>query len=96
MAQRPRLGGPTILDINTGYIRDSAGLDNLFVREQQLFTAEDFEHYGNIIRKLKSTVMETFKLSELYFTAPTFITRLDGSSSWQPVGAFTTHHPQCT
>jgi predicted 2-oxoglutarate/Fe(II)-dependent dioxygenase YbiX len=86
MSQRSALGGPTILDINTGYIRDTMGLENLFSRSEEIYTQEDFTHYGSIIRRLKDSVMETFSVSDLYFTAPTFITRLDGNSSWNPEG----------
>jgi hypothetical protein len=82
--RKPIDGGPTILDINTGYIRDSNGLVNLFVDSNNLFTAEDFTHYGNIIRKLKNQVEIAFGISSLYFTAPTFITQLKGNSSWTP------------
>ncbi len=91
MATRLSYGGPTILDINTGYIRDSNGLDNLFNRDEQFFSAKDFENYGNIIKKLKNLVSSTFGLDEnsVYFTAPTFITRLDGNSTWEPQGTFT-------
>lgn len=79
-------GGPTILDINTGYIRDSAGLENLFSREdsEMIFTEEDFAVYGRIISGLKAEVMSATGAQELYFTAPTFITRLDGRESWEP------------
>ncbi len=86
MSFRESLGGPTILDINTGYIRDSAGLDNLFTKGTDIFSEEDFAHYGRIISKLKDTVADTFQISDIYFTAPTFITRLDGSKNWQPKG----------
>ena len=27
---------------------------------------------------------ETFQYSDIYFTAPTFITRLDGNTPWEP------------
>lgn len=84
MSHRDSLGGPTILDINTGYIRDSAGLENLFSRSQAVFSDNDFGHYGRIISKLKQAVMQTFELEKLYFTAPTFITRLDGTNNWEP------------
>ena len=86
MSLRPALGGPTILDINTGYIRDTIGLENLFSRSQSTYSSEDFSHYGAIIKKLKDLVVETFHISDLHFTAPTFITRLDGNSSWAPEG----------
>lgn len=84
MSQRPVVGGPTILDINTGYIRDSDGLDNLFTKSNDIYTSEDFAHYGQIIQKLKETVMQTFQLPTLHFTAPTFITRIDADTPWQP------------
>lgn len=86
MAQRVSVGGPTILDINTGYIRDSKGLENLFLRESDIYSSEDFSHYGSIIKKLKDTVANTFGISQLYFTAPTFITRLNGDIKWSPQG----------
>jgi hypothetical protein len=38
MSHRESLGGPTILDINTGYIRDSAGLDNLFFSGEEVYS----------------------------------------------------------
>jgi len=86
MSQRPSLGGPTILDINTGYVRDTMGLENLFSRKDDLYSVEDFEHYGSVIMKLKNAVMKDFEINDLYFTAPTFITRLDGNTSWNPEG----------
>jgi hypothetical protein len=85
MDTRDNLGGPTILDINSGHIRDTAGLDNLFDENNNFtFSADDFSSYGSIIRKLKSNVETTFGIQNMYFTAPTFITRLDGRNSWSP------------
>lgn len=93
MATRPNIGGPTILDINTGYIRDSAGLENLFMQSQTVFSSDDFSHYGRIIRRLREEIMDTFSLSNVYFTAPTFITRIDSTKNWSPKGSF--HHKLC-
>ena len=86
MSMRSAAGGLSILDINTGFIRDSNGLENLFKREegQEVYTSDDFSHYGSIIKRLKSLVSETFGLEHLYFTAPTFITRLDHRNPWEP------------
>jgi hypothetical protein len=81
------LGGPTILDINTGFLRDSAGLQNLFVEDNDVFEPQDFEIYGRIINRLRSLVSSTFGQT-VYFTAPTFITRLDGRPEWSPQGMF--------
>ena len=87
LSTRPKnLGGPTIVDINTGYIRDSKGLDNLFMKNNVIYSEDDFTTYGDIIRRLRIAVMDHFELSDLYFTTPTFITRLDGNESWQPEG----------
>lgn len=90
MSVRPALGGPTILDLNTGYLRDTDGLVNLFNddRYSGLINQADFELYRRIIGKLKSHVESSFGMEEDYisFTAPTFITRLDGRASWNPKG----------
>ena len=79
-------GGPSIFDLNTGFIRDSHGLDNIFqTKHNDVFTAEDFDLYGDVIRTLKANVQEQLGPRQLYFTAPTFVTRLDGrNASWQP------------
>ena len=87
MGSASSAGGPTILDLNTGYLRDSeSGLKNLFLTHSNLFSPEDFEAYGRIIKKLKGIVESFFGTPEnvLFFTAPTFITRLDGNPLWQP------------
>lgn len=89
MSQHSSDGGPTILDINTGYIRDTNGIENLFTKDENVYSDDDFSHYGDIIKRLKTAVMETFNITQLYFTAPTFITRLDGRSDWEPAGI---HH----
>lgn len=86
LALRERHGGPTLVDINTGYIRDTNGLDNMFVKATDTFSPEDFLHYGSMIRRLQQAVMDTFGLSQLYFTAPTFITRIDADVPWQAQG----------
>lgn len=82
----PSVGGPTILDINTGFVRDSKGLENLFTRSEadRIFSDNDFAHYGKIITKLRDKVMQAMNIEDLYFTAPTFITRLDGDTAWEP------------
>ena len=85
MATRGNKGGPTILDLNTGYIRDSDGLENLFYSRKAFFSAEEFEVYGRIINRLKSFVEDAFRTT-VFFTAPTFITRLDGREDWEPQG----------
>jgi len=83
-------GGPTILDINTGYIRDTEGLINLFGEDynkdinDQIYTTYDFAVYGEIINKLKNLVSTKFNIQNLHFTAPTFITKLDGNPTWEP------------
>jgi hypothetical protein len=48
MSQRASIGGPTILDINTGYIRDSLGVENLFSKSNDIYSADDFATYARI------------------------------------------------
>lgn len=84
MAQREAPGGPTILDMNTGYIRDTNGLDNLFAKENDIYSEADFALYGKVILQLRNSVVEVFNLSfPLYFTAPTFFTRIDAREPWE-------------
>jgi hypothetical protein len=40
--------------------------------------------YRGVVESIKARVESAFGLSFLYFTAPTFITRLVGSPSWEP------------
>lgn len=86
MATRSKdgIGGPTIMDINTGYIRDPNGLDNLFALENKIITESDFQTYSDVIHRLKSLIENNFDIEDVFFTAPTFITRLDGRGEWQP------------
>jgi hypothetical protein len=94
MSLRDDAGGPTILDINTGFLRDTNGMQNLFMENSDIFSSEDFEHYGSIIKRLKALVETTFQ-TEVHFTAPTFITRLDGRSSWEPQGSLSINTMDC-
>ena len=89
MVIRPALGGPTILDLNTGFLRDTTGLVNLFTTEEfaGTFEQKDFDLYDRMIRRLKHYVGSSFGVNNIYFTAPTFITRLDGRGSWSPKSA---------
>ncbi|RLN49273.1 hypothetical protein BBJ29_007499 [Phytophthora kernoviae] len=94
MANRSKLGGPTIMDINTGFVRDSDGLVNIYQPERNFpnenkagvarFTKKQFDLYRRVVKKIRRALMEEFDLEELYFSAPTFITRLVGNESWTP------------
>jgi hypothetical protein len=79
--------GPTIVDINSGYMRDDEGLANMYEgRTEALFTPDEYELYRSTIERIRHTVGATFGLEEGYpiFTAPTFITRLRHHEDWQP------------
>lgn len=50
MANRSRLGGPTIMDVNTGYVKDGDGLVNIYQKTpasppEPRFTREQFALY---------------------------------------------------
>jgi len=83
-------GGPTIMDINSGFVRSSAGkMDNMHQPKAKgktkvdLSTAE-YELYGTVIQRIRTAIKTEFGLSELHFTAPTFVTREVGNPEWQP------------
>mmetsp|Transcript_32724 Transcript_32724/g.100783 ORF Transcript_32724/g.100783 Transcript_32724/m.100783 type:complete len:199 (-) Transcript_32724:2-598(-) len=88
---RADAGGPTIFDINSGFVMaPGARLENLYQNaEAELFAPEDYELYRSVIRRLKAEVEAAFpRDSDLYFTAPTFLTRLSGeNASWAPAEA---------
>jgi hypothetical protein len=92
MARSTVKGGPTILDANTGYMRDADGLTNVYRTDDRTgappvnFTAVELATYRSTFDRIKERVMRLFGLRLLYFTAPTFITRIVGSPSWQPAG----------
>ena len=93
------VAGPSIADINTGYIRSSGGkLYNMYRSNQAststssssnspVFTLEEYTIYRQIITKMRQTLEQAFqlKINSLYFTAPTFITRTIGSPAWKPL-----------
>ncbi|KDO27586.1 hypothetical protein SPRG_06854 [Saprolegnia parasitica CBS 223.65] len=83
MAGRSMLGGPTIMDINTGFVKDADGLTNLYRADPPTrFSRSQYDLYKRTIESIRQALMEEFELSTLYFTAPTFITRIIGNASW--------------
>ena len=79
-------GGPTIVDINSGFVMaPGARLVNLYQSKRKPFGSEDYELYRSVIRRLKAEVEAAFpRASALYFTAPTFLTRLSGeNATWE-------------
>jgi len=83
-------GGPTIMDINSGFVRTSAGpMDNMHQPQAKgktrvdISTAE-YQLYGTVIERIKRTIQEEFGISQLHFTAPTFVTREVGNTAWHP------------
>lgn len=54
------------------------------MQSNDIYTASDFSVYAGIVEKLKDTLERQFEVSNMHFTAPTFITRLDASVAWDP------------
>nr|CCA14863.1 conserved hypothetical protein [Albugo laibachii Nc14] len=86
MANRSHLGGPTIMDANSGFVKDGDGLVNIYGESQVVgrFSKKQLELYRNVVENIRKAVMEEFQLEVLHFTAPTFITRIIGNASWTP------------
>ena len=84
-------GGPTIMDLNSGFLRDDRGLVNIYEEHRGFpslnFTKEEFGMYGAIFDRVKRKIMEVHGLDALWFTAPTFVTRLVGNATWRPKSA---------
>jgi len=80
--------GPTIVDINSGFMRDDEGLVMIYegAEGEALFTAEEYKFYGDVIERIRRTVGAENGLDEGFpvFTAPTFITRIKYDADWRP------------
>lgn len=76
--------GPTILDVNSGYIRDPDGLVNIYQDGANPYSEDDFKFYGGVVETIRGHVQQSFGKKFLHFTAPTFITRLKGDADWSP------------
>ena len=108
-------GGPTIFDVNSGFVMEGLRLRNIYrSHEQQMkekrkkrkgkhytseeeeeeeededtggfFTQSQFTLYRDVVQRIHDPIVEEFALtSELYFSAPTFITRIVGDANWAP------------
>lgn len=88
LAVRGNEGGPAIVDIASGFIRDSQGMVNIHEAgpSNVAFTPEQFFLYADVLDRIRRQIMQRFGLATLYYTAPTFITRLTGSPAWEPAG----------
>jgi|EP01046_Picozoa_sp_COSAG06_P002308 hypothetical protein len=87
------VGGPTIMDLNTGMLRDAGGVKLLYPEPGQPgydpdapppFDKGQLDLYRDAMARIRKRVAEEFGLSRLYFTAPTFVTRLVGNPEWKP------------
>jgi hypothetical protein len=86
--------GPAIVDIHSGYLRDTrlvqiyndftdaAGVTHPAIA----FDESELQLYNSTFTRIRSELIRVFGLSELFFTAPTFVTRIIGSEEWQPRG----------
>mmetsp|Transcript_17514 Transcript_17514/g.28351 ORF Transcript_17514/g.28351 Transcript_17514/m.28351 type:complete len:293 (+) Transcript_17514:90-968(+) len=85
MGIRDKVGGPTILDVNSGYLKDGDGLVNIYQASNRVeFSKEEYEVYANMFDRIREKIMQVNGLSSLYFTAPTFVARTVGSPDWHP------------
>ena len=78
--------GPLIMDINTGYVFGAGGLRNMYTvaKDQRVaFTDGQYALYRQVVTRVQSAISRHFSTKAL-LTAPTFLTRIIGSDSWQP------------
>jgi len=79
--------GPTIADINSGLLRDSSGVQRLYVGEDRVyFTLKEYKLYGDIFMRAKAAIAAQWGLNNdyLFFSAPTFVTRILGNATFSP------------
>ncbi|ETV93482.1 hypothetical protein, variant 3 [Aphanomyces invadans] len=81
--RRPRVVSFAIAVV--GYVKDGNGLINLYRQDPPVqFTTAQYTLYRDTIEAIRRAIMHEFQLTTLYFTAPTFLTRLIGNASWTP------------
>ena len=78
------------MDINTGLMRNSAGMLNMYDsvdEEDSLFLFPDdlLQLYGQSLSRILDRVKTTFHVPTLYQSAPTFFALLVGEESWEPL-----------
>ena len=89
MRDAPRTGGPTIFDMDSGNVKFTGGLTNIYhprYRPKERPGIIDFhqDHYAlykRVIDRIRQQIEEAFGIKNLFFTAPTFITRLVGNET---------------
>ena len=73
-------------DVNSGYRLDSDGLVNIYTRTpadaRVKYSSREYNVYSEVFSQIRETIVHGFELEELWFTAPTFITRTTGNTSW--------------
>ena len=87
MAKSPATSilGPTIMDVNSGWVlAPGTHQPTSIYATGQLYAKEDYALYKDVTKRLKTMVEATFDVTELHFTAPTFITREVGNTKWKP------------
>jgi len=84
--------GPTIVDINSGYVRGPRATEPINMYEvvgkkggidaaMELFTEEEISLYNSTLQSVRMLIEEKFGVSDVYFTGPTFITRIIGGDT---------------
>lgn len=87
MNAREATGGPTILDINSGLLKNGNGVFNIYSNEdgpRVFFSRQEYEVYQKLFDRVRAKIMLVNGLTSLHFTAPTFIARIIGEYGWTP------------
>ncbi|GBG24778.1 Prolyl 3-hydroxylase 2 [Hondaea fermentalgiana] len=85
-SSRGDTGGPTILDVNGGFMKDGMGVQTIYGGDSPVsFTSEEYKVYARMFDRIRERIMEVNNLETLYFTAPTFVARIVGNESWTPL-----------
>ena len=77
--------GPTIVDINSGFVRGPKAVRPLNMYDgfdsSNLFTEAEIKLYNDTLRSVRSIIEIEFDAKGVYFTGPTFITKIIGGDS---------------
>jgi hypothetical protein len=65
-----------------GLLRDANGVYDAY--ESASYARAELDTYRDVFGRIRAALQEAYGLSSLYFTAPTFITRIEGVDGWEP------------
>lgn len=70
------------MDLNAGLARSTLGVRKVYPAVS--YSQTEFDVYRAVFDKIRNAIKQYFGLGNVWFTAPTFVARLNGEAGWEP------------